>query len=356
MVLNVAFELTDEIRPIDVVGISPMPVSGLIQLINGHYVAQAIYTFAYYNIADLLAVGPMTAAQISEETGTERNAIERLLRVASGVGLVDQASDGHYALAEVGEFLQTDVEGSLHSFALLQGAPWRWAPMGRMVEAVKTGDPQFASVHGQTYYDYLESHPPMADIFQGAMSCLASSGQVLAAAAHDFSTYTTLFDIGGGDGTVLSSILGSHPSLEGRLLDRAHAIGKAKATMDAVGLTDRVRFHEIDFIEAIPGGGDCYLLSDILCDCDDQAAQPILRNCAQAMSAESTLVVLDQIMPPGRGLHHADYLDLEELIFTGGLARTVEQWEKLFDDNGLRLSTIEDTIIPLMNCMVVRKK
>ena len=37
--------------------------------------------------------------------------------------------------------------------------------------------------------------------------------------------------------------------------------------MDAAGLADRVTFHEIDFTKDLPDGGDCYLLSDILCDC-----------------------------------------------------------------------------------------
>ena len=73
------------------------------------------------------------------------------------------------------------------------------------------------------------------------------------------------------------------------------------------------------------------------------------------MTPNSTLIVLDQIMPDGKGLHHADYLDLEELIFTGGLARTATQWRQLFQDNGLRMASVEDTIIPLMSCMVVKK-
>ena len=354
MTVNVDSAVGDDLRPVDVIEASPMPISGLIQLINGHYVAQVIYVFAHFAIADQLAQQPLTSSEVAFRLATDKASTERLLRVVERIGLVCRI-DERYHLTDVGEFLRSDVVGSLHSFALLQGAPWRWAPLGRMTEAMRTGAPQFAAVHGQGYYEFLETYHEHAAIFQAAMSNLAASGQVVAAAAHDFEEYSTVYDIGGGDGTVLKSILSSYPSINGHFLDRAYAIGKATATFESAQMLDRVTFHEVDFMQQIPVGGDCYLLSDILCDCDEAAASTLLTRCAEAMGDHTTLVILDQILPTDTKLHHADYLDLEEMVFTGGLARTAEQWDRLFRDNGLYIKCIEDNIIPLMDCIVVRK-
>jgi C-methyltransferase len=342
----------DEILPVDVIGSSPLPLSGLMQLINGHYIAQAIYVCARLRIPDALAEKPRTAADLAAALATAPANTARLLRVLQGVGLLTRDGEA-YGLTETGQFLRADLETSLRPLAMLTGAPWRWATAGRLTEAVQSGSAQFSAANGAGYYDFLESDDNAAEVFFGAMDSLAVAGQTIAAATHDFSSYTDVFDIGGGDGTVLSAILTANPQLRGHLADRPHALQRAEAVMTKAGVTDRVTYHNIDFFDTVPPGGDCYVLSLILNDCDDTAAATLLTNCRQAMGADATLVALDFVIRDDARLHHADYLDLEGMLFSGGQARTEDQFRALLFANGLQLDTVTHNLSPI-SCITAR--
>lgn len=341
-----------EILPVDVIGASVFPASGLMQLINGHYIAQAIYSCAQLRVPDVLADRPLTAEQVAAEVDAAPAAMGRLLRVAEGIGLLHRDGD-QYALSDSGQFLRSDLDASLRPLAMLQGAPWRWATIGRLIEAVQTGTPQFGQVHGRDYYAYLECQPEAAEVFFAAMDSLAVAGQAIAAAMHNFSQYTDVYDIGGGDGTVLTSIMGMHQTIKGHLADRPHALERARDVITKANLTERITLHETNFFEAVPAGGDCYVLSLILNDCDDAAAAKLLANCRAVMSDDATLVVLDFVIRDDGQLHHADYLDLEGMLFSGGQARTAKQFETLFTRNGLQITGIEHNPSPV-SCITAR--
>lgn len=347
-------DVIDEIRPVDVIAASPLAISGLMQLINGHYLSQVIHVFARLQIADTLASGSSTAAEVAAEVHTHAGATARLLRVAEGIGLIE--SDGQrYALTEIGHFLRTDYPGSMRPLAMLQGMPWRWPITGRLAEAVKTGDPQFAAVAGVDYYEYLESDNDATETFLDAMDSLAMPGQLVAAASYDFSVHQQVLDIGGGDGTVLAAILAGAGHLRGHLLDRPHALSRAARVLDAAGVTDRVTVVEGDFFDHIPTGIDCYLLSLICNDCNDDEVVALLKNCAAAMDDDARLVALDLVLPGDGRLHHGDFLDVECLLFSGGAARTEEQFRALFGQAGLDILSFGHNPSPV-SCLTAAKR
>jgi O-methyltransferase len=52
----------------------------------------------------------------------------------------------------------------------------------------------------------------------------------------------------------------------------------------------------LDFFEAVPPGGDVYLLQFILHDWDDVHALTILRNCRHAMGPQSRLLPIETLV------------------------------------------------------------
>lgn len=347
-------DVIDEIRPVDVIAASPLAISGLMQLINGHYLSQVIYVFARLQVADALAAGPKSAAELAAALNTHEGATARLLRIAQGIGLTD--SDGkHHTLTEIGHFLRIDLPGSMRPLAILQGMPWRWPITGRLTEAVKTGEPQFAAVTGVDYYDFLESDRAATETFLDAMDCLALPGQLVAAASYDFNAHRQVLDIGGGDGTVLAAILSGSQHLRGHLLDRPHALTRAARVLSTAGLTDRVNLIEGDFFDQIPSGIDCYVLSLICNDCNDSEVVALLKNCASAMDEDARLVVLDLVLPGDGRLHHGDFLDVECLLFSGGAARTEEQFGALFVEAGLEILSFGHNPSPV-SCLTAAKR
>jgi O-methyltransferase len=80
--------------------------------------------------------------------------------------------------------------------------------------------------------------------------------------------------VGGGDGTLLASILSANSRIRGTLFDQPRAVTRAIASLDALGVSDRCEVLSGDFFARIPGGADAYLLKNILHDWDDEASAP----------------------------------------------------------------------------------
>ena len=90
--------------------------------------------------------------------------------------------------------------------------------------------------------------------------------------AYDFSDVGTLIDVGGGYGALAIEILKVNPKMKGVVAERPSVARKAEETIRKHGLEDRCEVAECDFFEAVPKGGDAYLLSHILHDWPTTAA------------------------------------------------------------------------------------
>ncbi|QIZ39777.1 hypothetical protein FDZ84_25120 [Saccharopolyspora sp. ASAGF58] len=79
----------------------------------------------------------------------------------------------------------------------------------------------------------------------------------------------------------------------GILFDRPEVVEQARQAFIGQGLASRVRFVGGSFLEAVPDGGDLYLLKNVLCDWDDENCAQILSRCRDAVDADTPLVFVD---------------------------------------------------------------
>jgi hypothetical protein len=121
------------------------------------------------------------------------------------------------------------------------------------------------------------------------------------------------------------------------LFDQPHVVAGAEQVLGAFGVADRCQIVGGDFFQAVPDGGDAYILKFILHDWEDEQAAAILRTCRRAMTPRGTLLVIEsEISPPNEGAGDK-FLDLTMLVHTGGRERTREEWAALFAAAGFRL-------------------
>ena len=99
----------------------PPPNVVLRQMITGYRTTQMIYVAAKLGIADLLSNGPKGAEELTETAGVHVRSLYRLLRALSSLGILAELDDGRFELTPRGELLQSDVPGSAHAFALMNG-------------------------------------------------------------------------------------------------------------------------------------------------------------------------------------------------------------------------------------------
>ena len=71
-------------------------------------------------------------------------------------------------------------------------------------------------------------------------------------------------DVGGGQGRLLAALLAANPQMRDVVVDRAEALAGAGPVLAATGVSDRCELAATDFLEAVPSGGDVYVLAQIL--------------------------------------------------------------------------------------------
>jgi hypothetical protein len=171
-----------------------------------------------------------------------------------------------------------------------------------------------------------------------------TSGAVVAAC--DCSGAKLLIDVAGGHGRLLAALLKANPKMRGILFDLPRVAEGASSLLKKEGVGDRCETVGGDIFEAMPPGGDIYVLSRIIHDWDDERALSILQNCAAAMSERSKLVIVDIVLPdiiePSPSVQSQVLLDLNMLARTGGRERTATEFRRLLKSAGLKV----DRVIP----------
>jgi hypothetical protein len=131
--------------------------------------------------------------------------------------------------------------------------------------------------------------------------------------------------------------------MKGILFDLPGVIGRSVKNIEAAGLADRCQTVSGDFFKEVPDGADAYLLRHIIHAWDDEKATTILQNVRKAMKGDSRVLVLDSVIPQGNEPFFGKWLDLTMMLIPGGQERSEEEYRKLFDDAGLRITQILPT-------------
>ena len=302
-------------------------VEELGRLINSYRVSQAICVAAELGVADLLAGGARTSDDLADATGTNADALYRLLRALATVGVLREEEGRLFVLAELGEPLRSDVPDSLAAIALHLGRPYIREAWSALAESVRTGENAFRLVHGMSAWEYRAQHPEDNTAFDRYIAASTRLGTRALLDAYDFGRFGTIVDVGGGNGTFLAVLCMEYPSLRGIVFDQPHVVA-------GLDLGDRIQVVGGSFFESVPEDGDAYVLKWILHDWEDEQAVAILR--AVRRSGGTVLVIERLVEPPNEG-SETKFTDLLMLVGPGGRERTLDAYRDLFDAAGYRL-------------------
>jgi O-methyltransferase len=313
---------------------APTPTVELFGLYTGMVVTQLIEFVGRHGIARELSSGPRTSSELAEAAGVHEPSLRRVLRTMAGLGVFRSEPDGRWSLGRLGE--AAAGWGSL---------PWCVEAWNALPEAIATGATAMEISHGALLFDFLAEHPEQGAAFDGIMTLVHGSEKEAVAEAFDFSGVSTLVDVGGGNGTLLSSVLARNPDLRGVLFDLPQVVERGASMLG--DMRDRCDLAAGDMFEAVPRGGDAYVLSHIIHDWDEERCLAVLRSCRSAMEPGARLLVVEMVIPPGDEMHPGKMIDMLMISFTGGMERTEEEYRTLLARAGFRLERVVPTMSPV---------
>jgi len=316
----------------------------LMPLINGFMAARVVHVAAELGIADLLAAGAKSTETLAGEAGANVPALHRLLRALASLGVIDELEPGRFALNEMGEQLRGGVPDSVRNLALMFGSERVWRSWGELRHSILTGTPAFRHVFGVEAFEFLARDPKQAAVFNEAMAEITRQVAKDLVTAYDFASFSKIVDVGGGNGTLIATILDSAPKLRGILFDSSSGSAEASEQLRTRGVLERCEVIAGDFFHSVPKGGDAYILKNIIHDWDDERSATILKNCRNAISAGGKLLLVERVMPAridaSAGHQRWTMLDMHMLVMLGGRERTEEEFRSVLASANFELRRI----------------
>ena len=326
---------------------SAPPAAVMMELILNAWVAQAITTAADLGVADALADGPVSGDDLAGRVGADADSLRRLMRALIGIGIFRQRRDGSYALTPLAETLRTDAPVSMSGMARWVGSPQHREHWSHLTDAIRTGHPMVPLLRGKPVFEYLAEEAELGQIFNSAMTNVSEFAIVPLTAAYDFTAFGTIVDVGGGHGRLLAAILQEAPNSRGVLFDLPEVVAGAPELFRKYGVEERVRIEEGSFFDSAPEGGDAYVLKNVIHDWPEEDAVRILKNVRTAARAGARLLLCEFVIPDHDRDFHGKWVDIEMLLVAGARERTADEYGRLFEQAGFRLTRVVDTVAPL---------
>lgn len=303
------------------------------QLVFGFFPSAVLSVAVRLRIPDLVAGGAKSSDELAVTTETDPSSLYRLLRAMAYLGVVQETEPRQFGLTDMGQLLRSDDPHSMVATTQLFLGDHVWRSWGDLMAGVQTGRPAFERGVVQPPFVEFAADTERSRNFNRAMSegTLREAPGVIG--TYDFSQFSTLVDLGGGDGALLGSILAAIPGLHGVLFDTGPGVAESAERLGELGVRDRCDVVVGDFFEAVPEGADAYVMKSVIHDWDDERCVTILSNCRRSMKADGKVLILEPVVPetvkPSFALLGVMMSDLNMLMNTGGKERTEEEFASL---------------------------
>jgi 2,7-dihydroxy-5-methyl-1-naphthoate 7-O-methyltransferase len=182
--------------------------------------AYALRAAASLGLADLIVQSCDSAESLAAATGSNLDAMRRLMRYLCIRNVFAGSDDGRYGLTDFSVFLLDGHPSGLRRTLDTTGYAGRVdRAIAELPGVIRTGQPAYPQLFGHSVYADLDADPAIAASFD-MMRAEHSAGFAAEVAPHlPFDGLECVVDVGGGTGTLLVAVLERFPALRGVLVD-----------------------------------------------------------------------------------------------------------------------------------------
>lgn len=151
------------------------PAAALRRICDGMRAAQALHAAAKLALADRLADGPASGAELAAFAGCETSAVRRLARALCALGVFAEPESDRFALTPLGQALCSGAPGSFRAGALFLVGEARWRCWADLLGSLRTGEPRPPSRLGASLFDWYAANPAESAVHDAAMTAFTSA-------------------------------------------------------------------------------------------------------------------------------------------------------------------------------------
>lgn len=331
----------------------------VLQVATAFAFTKALYVAAKANIADLLFTGPKTTSQLAAAAKLNEPHLFRVLRALESLDIFKQQAPGLWINTSASDCLRKEATHSVYHAVLHNGLE-SYDGHSKLWESMQLGcnDMSFQILNeGSNLWDWY-SREENAEIQQNFNDCMVEySSSIVPAVLADFDwsrfSSSTVNDIGGGTGGILSKLMRKYPNMKGVLFERDSVIEEAKGIWKDhfPEMLPRAALVAGDFFKDPITPADALIMKHILHDWSDEDCVKVLKNVRKTAcmkDGSSTLLLIECVLPE-EGTRLASfqaYLDLQMMAIVGGKERTEKEWGILLESGGFMLKRVHSLRAP----------
>ncbi|MFC4533237.1 methyltransferase [Sphaerisporangium dianthi] len=287
-----------------------------------------------------LGKGAATGTELCARLGLHPRAMPDFLTTLVTLGLL-QAEDGRYANAPVSARYLDRSSPSYGGGFLERADQMMYPAWEHLTGLLRTGEPQVPGREDQAAaFERMMADPVHLDRFLRMMDAVSGPLGPELAAKFDWAEHTTVVDIGGARGNLLSQILGAHDHLSGYVFDLQGIESAFVAHMEALGLKDRARFVGGDFFKDALPQGDVLIIGHVLHDWAPGERARLIKKAFSAVRPGGALLIYDQLTGQGHDDPWNEIISLNmQLLSPGGSEYTLAECRDWLRDAGFQTVT-----------------
>ncbi len=320
----------------------------LFSMTTGFFVSGALLSIAKLSIADTLKDNPRTADEIAAEVGCHGRTLYRVMRALANIGVFKQNGD-KFSLTPMGNLLRSDIPRSQRNKVVEMCSYFEY--WGKLTETIKSGKTPI-----EDDYAVILNDDERSTGFYEAMDSFYYDNPAPMLGCYDFSGNEKVVEIGVGSGSQLIAVLKRYPQMTGIMLDLPNTAKMAEKNVKASELEDRCRVVGGSFFEAVPDGGDIYMMRHVIHNWNDEKCIQILSNIRKVLPEHGKVLIIEDIVPDKIDVSSwhelslsdpsfAVWWDLSMFASSDGAERTEAEFGDLYAKSGLKLNRIVPTSI-----------
>lgn len=312
----------------------------LVLLASGGRLFQIVNALVELGVADILEGGPLPISELAERAGANEQALQRVLRATAMLGIFTEGPTGVFSSTPVTKSLAQDNPHGVFPLVRYNHMELTARPFEEILHSLRTGEPAFRKAMGVTFNEYLEQNleaDRFCDEFQTYWAKQFAAEEL---DQWQLGRFSSIADLGGGDGFFLAQALRRYPRLKAYLFDLPWMVKKGEQIFADHGVGDRAEVIGGDLLtDPLPRGAECYFVKAVFMRFSDEEAERALRNIRGAIGddADARLLIVDSVLKPGNEWDHGKLLDIDMLVLHGGRKRTLEDWNQLLSRTGFEL-------------------